>query len=253
VTTPRLLGFVYLALLVLGLAGGRHWLFPVVCLAALLAVGELWLRALTGESVPAVARIGLATSAGLVSLPLVAIVLHLARVPIAADPLVLGLAALTTGLGAAALFRERSGRPAADPRLPGTVAAVAIPAVLALVVGGAAALAYVRLPHPPQPGYTSVALNGWAADIDRPVAIPARGLSVPIRVSSAGEPPATAPLRVRVGNRPAGPPRPVPIAADTTRSVEVYVPAPPDGCLHRIEISLGAASTVFYGRGPTAC
>jgi hypothetical protein len=253
VTTPRLLGLAYLALVVLGLAGGRPWLFPVICLAALLAVGELWLRALTGERVPPVARIGLAAAAGLVSLPLVAFVLHLARVPIAAGPLLAGLATLATGVGAAALLRERSGRPPADPRLPGTIVAIAIPAALALVVGGAAALAYVRLPHPPPPGYTSVALNGWAADIDRPVAIPARGLSVPIRVSSAGEPPATAPLRVRVGDRPPGPARPLLIAADTTRSVEVYVPAPPDGCLHRIEISLGAASTVFYGRGPAAC
>jgi hypothetical protein len=253
VTTPRLLGLVYLALAGLGLGGGLRWLFPVLCLAALLAVGELWLRALTGEPVPPVARIGLATASGLVTLALVAIVLHLVRVPIAADPLVLGLAALTTGLGAVALVRERPGRLPADPRLPRTVAAVAIPAALALVVGGAAVLAYVRLPHPPQPGYTSVALNGWAAAIDRPVAIPARGLSVPIRVSSAGEPPATAPLRVRVGDGPAGPARPVVIAADVTRSVEVYVPAPPDGCLHRIEISLGEASTVFYGRGPAPC
>ena len=252
-TTPRLLGVAYLALAVLGLAGGRLWPAPVVCLAALLAVGELWLRALTGEPVPPAARIGLATAAGLVSLPLVAVVLHLARVPIAAGPLLAGLAVLGTGVGAVALLRERAGRPPADPRLPGTVLAVTIPAVLALVVGGAAALAYVRLPHPPRSGYTSVALNGWAADIDRPVDFPARGLSVPIRVSSTGEPPATAPLRVRVGGRPAGPARPLPIDADTTRSVEVYVPAPPDGCLHRIEISLGAASTVFYGRGPAAC
>lgn len=252
-TTPRLLGLVYLALVVLGLAGGRPWLFPVVCLGALTLIGELWLRALTPGPVPPVARIGLAAATGLVSLPFVAIVLHLARVPIAAGPLLAGLATLATGVGAVVLLRERSARPAADPRLPGTIAAVAIPATLALVVGGAAALAYVRLPHPPPPGYTSVALNGWAAGIDRPVAFPARGLLVPIRVSSAGEPPASAPLRVRVGDRPAGPPRPVLIAADTTRSVDVHVPAPPDGCLHRIEISLGAASTVFYGRGPAAC
>jgi hypothetical protein len=299
VTTPRLLGLVYLALVVLGLAGGWVWIGPVVCLAALVGVGELWLRALTAERVPPVARIGLAIAAGLVSLPLVAVALHLARVPIAARPLLAGLAALTTVVGAVALVRERAGRPPAGRRrrtvwgfpppgepqsptqgfpppgepqsptqgfpppgaprsptresLPGPVAAVAIPAVLALVIGGAAVLAYVRLPHPPQPGYTSVALNGWAAGIDRPVAIPARGLSVPIRVSSAGEPSATAPLRVRVGDRPAGPARPLRIGADTTRSVDVYVPPPPDGCPHRIEISVGAASTVFYGHGPAAC
>jgi hypothetical protein len=43
------------------------------------------------------------------------------------------------------------------------------------------------------------------------------------------------------------------LPAGAIRSVVVHVPAPPDGCLHRIEISLGAASTVFYGRGPTGC
>jgi hypothetical protein len=98
-----------------------------------------------------------------------------------------------------------------------------------------------------------VALGGWAAGIDHPVEIPAHGIEVPIRVSSAGEPEVVAPLSVRVGDRPAGPPRPMRIAADTTRGFRVRVPAPPDGCLHRIEIRLGAASTVFYGRGPAAC
>ncbi|MET0414551.1 MAG: hypothetical protein ABW022_00830 [Actinoplanes sp.] len=255
-STPRLLGVAYLALVVLGLSSGLPWLFPVFCVAALLALGELWLRAATAEPVPPVARLGLATASGLVTLPFVAVVLHLARVPIAALPLVLGLAALTTVLGAAALLRERSGRPAPVSMGPvamaGTLAAVAIPSVLVAVIGAAAVFAYLRLPHPPQPGFTSVALNGWAAGIDRPVAFPARGLSVPIRVSSAGEPAVTAPLRVRVGDRPVNA-RNLPIAADTTRSIQVYVPAPPDGCLHRIEISLGAASTVFYGRGPSAC
>jgi hypothetical protein len=45
----------------------------------------------------------------------------------------------------------------------------------------------------------------------------------------------------------------VAIEADAVRSVEVHVPAPPDGCLHLIKISLGEVSTVFYGRGPAAC
>ena len=45
----------------------------------------------------------------------------------------------------------------------------------------------------------------------------------------------------------------MPLPADGNTSIAVHVPAPPDGCLHRIEISVGAASTVFYGRGPTAC
>ncbi len=249
-STPRLLGVAYLALLVIAVSSGPPWL-PAFCLAALLALGELLLRATTAEPVPPVARLGLATAAGLTTLPFVAAALHLARVPIAAGPLVLGLAALTTGLGAVVLLRERSGRPPSVP-MAGTLVAAAIPAGLAAVVGGVAVFAYLRLPHPPQPGFTSVALNGWAAGIDRPVAFPPRGLSVPIRVSSAGEPAGTAPLRVRVGDRPVNA-RSLPVAADSTRSVEVYVPAPPDGCLHRIEISLGEASTVFYGRGPSAC
>jgi hypothetical protein len=251
VSTPRLLGVAYLALVVLGLSSGLPWLFPVFCLAALIALGEVWLRATVPGPVPPVVRFGLATAAGLTTLPFVAVVLHLARVPIAAGPLVIGLAVLTTGLGAVALLRERSVRPAPAP-MAGTLAAIAVPSGLVVLIGAAAVSAYLRLPHPPQPGFTSVALNGWAADIDRPVAFPPRGLSVPIRVSSTGEPAATAPLRVRVSDRPVNA-RDLPIAADTTRSVEVYVPAPPDGCLHRIEISLGAASTVFYGRGPTAC
>lgn len=45
----------------------------------------------------------------------------------------------------------------------------------------------------------------------------------------------------------------VAIEADAVRSFEVHVPAPPDGCLHLIKITLGEISMVFYGRGPTAC
>ncbi len=250
-STLRLLGVICPALLVLFLGPGPAWLFPVFCLVALLALGELWLRATIAAPMPPVTRLGLATAAGLIALPFVAIVLHLIRVPIAAGPLVLGLAALTTGLGAVALLRERTGRLAPEPAT-GPLAAAAIAAGLIAVIGAAAVFTYLRLPHPPQPGFTSVALNGWAAGIDRPVAFPARGLSVPIRVSSTGEPAGTTALRVRVGDRSVNA-RNLPIAADTTRSVEVFVPAPPDGCLHRIEISLGAASTVFYGRGPAAC
>lgn len=231
------------------LALGRPVLLPIVALVALLAVGELWPRAFALDSRP----LGLSAICGLISLPLIALVLHLTGVPIRARSLAAGLAALALLLGGVALLRERSGRAVAGPRLAGPLAAVAIPVVVALIVGGAATFAYVRMPHPPQPGYTSVALGGWAADIDRPVAFPPRGLEVPIRVSSAGAPAAVAPLSVRVGDRPAGPPRPVTIDPDSTRSVQVYVPAPPDGCLHRIEISLGAASTVFYGRGPAPC
>jgi len=69
-------------------------------------------------------------------------------------------------------------------------------------------------------------------------------------VASPGEMPGMAP---RVGGAAIGAGEPVAIAANATSSVEVHVPAPPDGCLHLIKISLGEASTVFYGRGPAAC
>ncbi|WP_030434252.1 hypothetical protein [Actinoplanes subtropicus] len=222
-------------------------------LAAVLAVGELWLRAPALSLEPPAGRIGLGLVCGLISLPLIALALYLARVPIRAHSLAAGLAALTLLLGGAVLLRERAGGREADPRLPWTFGAIALPVLVALVVGGTAVWAYARLPHPPQPGYTSVALDGWAAGIAGPVAIPRGGLDVPIRVSSAGEPAIVAPLSVIVDTLRIAPPHPVPIAADTAGSIHVHVPTPPNGCLHRIEISLGAASTVFYGRGPAPC
>jgi hypothetical protein len=256
VTTPRLLGAAGLALglqagclLTVGPAG----LLAIPVLVAMLAIGELWLRALACHLGQAAGRIGLGLVAALISLPAVALALHLAGVLIRPLSLTAGLAVLTAALGGAALLRERSGRPAGDPRLLRTVAAMTIPAVVALVVGGAATFGYARMPHPPQPGYTSVALGGWAAAIDRPVTFPAHGLDVPLRVSSAGKPATVVPLSVRVGEFPYGPPRPMTIAPDTTASIQVHVPAPRDGCLNRIEIRLGATSTVFYGRGPSAC
>jgi hypothetical protein len=253
VSPIRLLAVAYPLLLILGLLPRVPWLFPVLCLAVLLVLGELWLRALVGEAVAAAARIGLGAAAGLVSLPLVAILLHLLGVPIGARSLAAALAVLATGLGSAVLLRERSGAPPGDPHLPGAYAAVAAPAAVALLISGAAVIGYRRLPHPPPPGYLSVALNGWAAEIDRPLPIPARGVDVPIRVSSAGKPAGTASLRVWVGASAYGPARPLPIAADTTSMVRVHVPAPPDGCLHRIRITVGGASTIFYGRGPARC
>lgn len=246
-TTPRLIVAALAALAVPALVPWSGLLaVPIV----VLAIGELWLRALAAEAPAPACRLGLGIVAGLLGLPLVAIALHLLSVPIRARSLSVGLALLVVALGGVALPRFGSG---AGPHLVRTIPAVAIPAVVALVVGGAATWAYVRMPHPPQPGYTSVALGGWAAGIDRPVAFPAGGLDVPLRLSSAGEPTSTTPIQVRVGDRPAGPPRTVTIVADSTGSVRVHVPAPPDGCLHRIEISVGAASTVFYGRGPAAC
>ncbi|GIM91667.1 hypothetical protein [Paractinoplanes toevensis] len=250
-TTPRILAAALATVGILALGNG-WWLLPGL-LVGLLALGELWLRALVAEAVAPVARIGLGAVSGLVSLPLVAITLHLLGVGLRGPQIAAGLAVLTVALGGVALLRERSGPVPDDPRFARTLAAIAVPVVVALVVGGAATMAYVRLPHPSQPGFTSVALGGWAAGIDRPVTFPRGGLDVPIRVSSTGEPAAVAQLRVRVGARPAGPARPVTVAADTTRSFAVHVPAPLTGCLHRIEISVGGASTVFYGRGPATC
>ncbi|WP_433367621.1 hypothetical protein ACQPZX_39965 [Actinoplanes sp. CA-142083] len=250
-TTPRLLGAAGLSLGALAFCAltlGRFWLMGLFLAGALFAAGELWVRALIRSTLPALFRLGLGVTAGLISLPLVALVLHLTGVPIRGLSLTAGLAALTAGLGGVALLRERSGAAVADPRFARTLAAVAIPGVVALVVGASAAFAYVRMPRPPQAGFTSVALGGWAADISRPVTIPARGLDVPIRVSSAGRPAAVGVLAVRIGDLPAGPPQQVMLDADSTRAVQVHVPAPPLGCPHRVEIALGPASTVFWAR-----
>jgi hypothetical protein len=142
---------------------------------------------------------------------------------------------------------EHGGTTETRPR--STALAIAVPAVLALLIGGTATVVYQRLPHPAEPGYTSLALAGWAAGIARPVAIPPAGVEVPLEVSSAEEPATTAALQVRIGGRPAGPAVPVTIDGGT-RTLRVHVPAPADGCLRPIRISLGPASTVFYGRGP---
>ncbi len=249
----RLLALTYPTLVILGVVPRLTWLFPVLCLVMLFAVGELWLRALVGEAVTPIARIGLGAAAGLVSLPLVAIVLYLLSVPIRAGSLAVALAVLATILGGFALLRDRLAPTPADPRLLGTYLAVGLPAAAALVIAAVAVLAYDRPPHPQQPGYTSIALAGWAAGIDSPVPIPVHGIDVPIRISTAGAPPSVSALRVWVGPTPYGRTEFLPIAADTTRSIDVHVPAPPDGCLHRILITVDVASTVFYGRGPTAC
>ena len=246
-----LLGCAYPILAVLGFAPRLTWLYLALCLALVIVIGELWLCALVREPVEPAARLGLATAAGLVTLPLIALLLHVLSVRIEGRSLAAGLAATVTVLGAYAIVRSPK-IPAAAPDLR-TLAAVAVPVVLALVIGGGAVLAYQRLPHPPEPGFTSLALDGWAAEIRGPVVFPAAGLAVPIRVSSAGRPPSTAPLRVQVGDRMIGAGEPVAIAADAIQSVQVHVPAPPDGCLHLIKISLGEASTVFYGRGPATC
>ena len=265
--TAHLLAVVCPILAVLAFAPAVPVLSPALCLVALLAIGELAVRALVREPLSAGARLGLAIAAGLISLPLMALILHVLGVRIEGRWLAAGLAVLTAGLGAGTW--KQSPSPATPPHpvhwvggveqpgtttspgssTPRTLLAVGVPAVLAILIGGTATVVYQRLPHPAEPGYTSVALGGWAAGIARPVAFPAAGLEVPLEVSSAGEQPILAHVLVRVGGRVTGPGVPVPIA-DGTRPIQVHVPAPPDGCLHAIRISIGPASTVFYGRGP---
>jgi len=223
-------------------------MIAMALLVALLALGDLTLRALVGAAPPAAARAGFALVLGLVGLPLVALVLYGCSIAITGRSLAAGLTLLTLVMGGVALARGWS-----LPRRTRTLAAFVVPGLIAAVVMGTAVGAYVRLPHPAAPGYTSMALGGWAQNIDRPIIIPAGGVAVPIRVSSAGSPATVEAMRVLVGGRPVAPDRPVTIAADTTSAVTVRVPAPPDGCLYRIEISLGTASTVFYGRGASAC
>ncbi|WP_229069509.1 hypothetical protein [Actinoplanes sp. DH11] len=128
--------------------------------------------------------------------------------------------------------------------------AVAAPVVLAVAIGAVATRAYLSAPRPEQPGYLSVALNGWAAGIDKPVTVPVRGLAVPVRVTSAGLDTLTTSLRLRIGGRLVAA-RPVTVGADTVRSLTVHVPAmPADGCLRAVSISVGRMSTGFYARGP---
>lgn len=270
--TCRLLLIAYAGLAGLLPAAGRPWLAVPLCLAVLFATGGLWIRALPGvpaeTGVPAL-RVGLAAAAGLTTLPLVALLLHAAGQPVRPAPLVAGCAVVVTGLAAGALLRERlaarrtsaasgAALPAqrrhaasADPRpgYAGTTAAVAIPVVLAVGVGGPAVHGYLTAPRPAEPGYLSVALNGWAAAIDSPVTVPSRGLAVPVRVTSAGLGDTTGLLRLRVGGQVVASRR-MTVAADSVRSLTVHVPAlPADGCLRAVDISLGSASTGFYARG----
>src|SRR5690348_10072238 len=117
--TLRLVLCSYICLGLVLAAAGRAWLALPICLIALLAVGGLWLRALTGppsehglagpsdeRGVPA-SRIGFAAVAGLVTLPLVALGLHAAGASVRPLPLVIGTAIVATVLGSTALVRER--------------------------------------------------------------------------------------------------------------------------------------------------
>jgi hypothetical protein len=149
-----------------------------------------------------------------------------------------------------------AGAPLLDADLPSagrgpvrTTVAVTIPLVLAVGVGGWAVRSYVTAPRPDEPGYLSIALNGWAAAIDSPVTVPARGLVVPVRVTSAGLADTTSLLQLKVGGRVVAS-RPMTVAADSVRSLTVYVPAlPADGLLRTVAISVGATSIAFHARG----
>jgi hypothetical protein len=264
--TLRLVLLAYACLGGVVAAAGRAWLAVPLTMIALLAAGELWLRALAGppgeSGVPA-ARTGFAAVGGVATLPLVALGLHAAGQPVRTLPLAAGGAVAVTILGLVALVRirltghrlpaqrdgDRSGQPpAAHTR---TAVAVIVPAVLVLAIGGVAVRVHLASPRPAEPGYLSVALGGWAARIDRPVTVPPGGLTVPVRVTSSGIGPTTAQLRLRVGGDVVTS-RAVTVPADTAQSMAVRVPAlPPDGCLRAVHISVGRTSAGFYAQSPS--
>jgi hypothetical protein len=281
-TILRPLVTAYASLSVLLPAAGLPWpLLLPACLLALLAVGELWVRAVTGRpaesGIPAV-RAGLVVLAGLLTLPAVALLLHPLGARVAPVALIAGTALLATVLGAAGLLRLHFSRCAEgdeagdEPGVPAqrhagaalgrvaartpatarTAASILIPIVLALVVGGVAIRAVERGAHPGLPGYLTVALNGWAAGITHPVTVPARGLAVPVRITSSGLPTTTQRLRLRIGHAVVAS-RQVTVVTGKVYALSVRVPAlPPDGCLRPIGISVGGASTVFYARAATS-
>ncbi|WP_436527319.1 hypothetical protein [Actinoplanes sp. HUAS TT8] len=287
-TILRPLVTAYASLSVLLPAAGLPWpLLLPACLIGLLAVGELWVRAVTGRpaesGIPAV-RAGLVVLTGLLTLPAVALLLHPLGARVEPVPLIAGTALLATVLAAIGLLRlyvsRRADRGEADdePGVPAqrvagprpeatgtraratarTAAAILIPIALSLVVGGVAIRTVERGAHPELPGYLTVALNGWAAGITDPVAVPAHGLSVPVRITSSGLPTSTEMLRLRVGGSVVAT-RPVTVMTGKVYALSVRVPAlPPDGCARPIGISVGSAGTIFYARaqtvrGRTAC
>ncbi|WIM95149.1 hypothetical protein ACTOB_007221 [Actinoplanes oblitus] len=269
-TIPRPLVVAYASLSILLPAAGLPW--PILLpagLVALLAIGELWLRAVTGPpaeaGLPAV-RPGLTVLAGLLTLPAVALLLHPLGVRVASVPLIAGAALLATGLALAARLRRggpgRRGEPLpGEPEpwaVPGSVAAVLLPIVLTLIGGGVAIRAVERGARPELPGYLTVALNGWAAGIRHPVAVPERGLAVPVRVTNSGLPTTTQWLRLRVAGAIVAA-RPVTVVTGKVYALNVQLPPlPPDGCLRPVGISVGGTGTVFYARssavrGRAAC
>lgn len=272
----------YASLSVLLPAAGLPWpLLLPACLLALLAIGELWVRAVTGRpaesGIPAV-KAGLTVLTGLLTLPAVALLLHPLGARVAPVPLIAGSALLATTLAVAGLLRLYFGRRADradlddEPGVPAqrvagqvvevgdarpraglrTAAAILLPILLSLAVGGIAIRTVETSAHPSLPGYLTVALNGWAAGITRPVAVPARGLTVPVRITNSGLPTTKQWLRLRVGSAVVAS-RPVTVMTGKVYALSVRVPAlPPDGCLRPIGISVGGAGTVFYAKAQTS-
>ncbi|GAA4590962.1 hypothetical protein BJY16_000114 [Actinoplanes octamycinicus] len=253
----------YASLSILIPAAGLPW--PILLpagLLALLAIGELWVRAVTGPPAEAgipVLRTGLVVLSGLLTLPAVALLLHPLGVPVRPASLIVGAALLATALALVALLR-RSARPGLPEQRPGgdlgwrarpatrTAAALLLPVLLALAVGGVAIRAVERGARPELPGYLTVALNGWAAGIRTPVAVPAGGLTVPVRVTNSGLPTTTQWLRLRIGGALVAS-RQVTVVTGKVYALSVQVPAlPADGCLRPVGISVGGAGTVFYAR-----
>ncbi|WP_045742839.1 hypothetical protein [Actinoplanes rectilineatus] len=276
-TTLRLLLLGGTALAALIPATGRPWAALPLTAVALGALGELWLRALPGAPGPSpfpAVRAGLAALTGLVTVPLIALLLHASGLPVRAVALVLGAAVLTVLLGVFVLVRERvtvlplPGAPVGLPAqrrphpvdrpastapdrriLPGPVRtglAVTLPVVLALGVAVVALRALRTGPRPAEPGYLSVALKGWASRVGHPLIVPAGGLRVPVLVTSAGLPVTTAMVRLRVGGVVVAA-QPVTFGADTVRTLDIRVPElPADGCLRPVSVSVGTSSAGFY-------
>ncbi len=260
--TVLVLGWAVGAMIVLP---GLGWLSIAVLATVLLASGAFWVTVLTGPAAGTddrfpLSRLGLQVLVGLLTLPAVALLLHVAGVRIGRNPVLLALLAVCAVGGT--LAEVRGPRRDAPGRPVGVWVGAGIASVLAIGVGVAAVTWYDRLPRPAPPGYTSVALAGWAAKVTGPVSVPAQGLDVPLRIERRDSRPGDFQLTVDVGDRPAGPAVPVARLGAAGRDVTVRVPPPPDGCLYRVVLRLrpvdpGAAdpelSTTLYARGAGPC
>jgi hypothetical protein len=257
--------------LVLGWAVGAmivlprwSWLSAAVFPALLLASGAFWVTTLTGPAARTdlgfpLSRLGLQILVGLLALPAVALLLHVAGVRISRNPVLLALLAVCALGGVLAEVRGR--RREVSNRPFGAWVAAGVTALVATGVGVAAVTWYDRLPRPASRGYTSVALAGWAAKVTGPVTVPAQGLDVPLRIERRDSRPGDFQVTLEMGDRPAGATVRVAGLGAAGRDVTVRVPAPPDGCLHRVVLRLqplggtGAPelSTTLYARGAGPC